>query len=177
MRHQVLSAGADGSVVLWDVRAAEALRSLRAPDLIAKADRLAAVGDKAARAVVALLKVPGSDARCVVVERAPVAVLVDVASGALLQRFSSDAEPLKAPPEMGSRKPGCAFVAAALSRQGGFLYCAGEDRFLYTFALQSGVLERVLALDEAHDMAGLCAHPHKNLLASFGDSDQLRLWK
>ena len=56
-----------------------------------------------------------------------------------------------------------------------YVYCATEEGFLYAFATQTGVLERILDLGEA--CSGLEAHPALNTIACWGASDVVRLWK
>ena len=76
------------------------------------------------------------------------------------------------------RKPGCDFVAAALSRpKGDYLYCLGEDKVLDCFHVQIAALDRCCPIDDAKDVVGLAVHPHRNVVASFGDGDKLLLWK
>ena len=170
-----VSGSADGTVKVWDPRSAEATSTLSLPRAVAKLRRTQH-HDADGRAVVAVLQVPGSESRFVVVDKSPTAALCDLKSGAAVAVFSSHDEPTKV--STAKRTPGCDFVAAALSSpKGDFLYCLGDDKVLYCFHVPSAKLDRVFPIDDARDVVGLAVHPHRNLVASFGDSDTLKLWR
>ena len=174
----VVSGSADGTVRVWDPRSAETVSTFSPPKALAKLERRA-VADKE-RAVVAVLQQPGSESKFFVVDKSPTAVLADLRTGVAVAAFSSRDEPAKPPSEAAHalRKPGCDFVAAALSRpRGDYLYCLGEDKVLYCFHVQSAALDRCCPIDDAKDVVGLAVHPHRNVVASFGDGDKLLLWK
>ena len=173
----VLSAAADATVRVWDARSAETTATFEAANALAKHERRADAA-KAGAAVVALLAVPGEAHRYVVVDRSPTALLADPRSGAVHATYSTTAEPAKAATAAG-RTPGCAFAAGALSRPTGAWFLGlGEDRVLYCFETKTGKLDRCLAVgDGTHDVTGVACHPHRALAATFGEGDQLALWR
>jgi WD40 repeat-containing protein SMU1 len=172
----IISAASDGRVTLWDARSASSLQSLTAPEALAKRDRVEVASTSRNVAVVSLLAVEGP--KFVVVDRSATAILVDVRSGKVHASYSSSSEPQRALPPEAPRKPttGGVFVAACCSQpRRDYVYCVTEEGFLYAFATQTGVLERILDLGEA--CSGLEAHPHLNNVACWGASDVVRLWK
>ncbi|KAJ8606926.1 hypothetical protein CTAYLR_008619 [Chrysophaeum taylorii] len=163
--NRVVSAGADGAVKRWDA-----------------SGECVATTVKGDRPIVAVLQVPGSD-NLVVVDNSPVAVLVTRASK-LLAKFSANDPSNSRPADL---SPDAAFIAADLSRPNGlFLYCLADNRHLYIFDLKARTLDRIFPLDDNNrgrhgggpsDLGGIVVHPSRNLLATFGDSQELRLWK
>ena len=70
-----------------------------------------------------------------------------------------------------------AFVAAAPSPRGAFLYGLGGDGNVYCFSVATGRLEHLLQAHGEGAPIGLAHHPHRNLLATFADEDELRCWR
>ena len=85
-------------------------------------------------------------------------------SGKLVQTLSSD------------KKTGGDFVACAVTAQGGWIYCVGEDSQLYSFDVAEGKLQHQMKVHDK-DVIGVCIHPHRNLVATWADESTLKLWR
>lgn len=69
------------------------------------------------------------------------------------------------------------FVAATVSPRGAFLFCLGGDGNVYCFNVAEGRLDHLLKAHAPGVAIGLAHHPHRNILASFADEAELKLWK
>ena len=146
----IISAASDGRVTLWDARSASSLQSLTAPEALAKRDRVEVASTSRNVAVVSLLSVEGP--KFVVVDRSATAILVDVRSGKVHASYSSSSEPQRALATGGAAEAydgwcfRCRVLLAAAAR---LRLLRDRGGFLYAFATQTGVLERILDLGEA----------------------------
>jgi WD40 repeat-containing protein SMU1 len=69
------------------------------------------------------------------------------------------------------------FVAATPSPRGAYLYCLGSDGHIYCFNVQEGQLDHLIKAHGESTAIGLAHHPHRNLLASFADEPDLKMWR
>ncbi|KAH8094312.1 hypothetical protein JL720_4308 [Aureococcus anophagefferens] len=172
---QLLTASSDGAVRSHGLKSGRTLQQFRGHGGSVSAVAYLRSSGESSDAVVsgsADGTQPGSESKFFVVDKSPTAVLADLRTGVAVAAFSSRDEPAKPPSEAAHalRKPGCDFVAAALSRpRGDYLYCLGEDKVLYCFHVQSAALDRCCPIDDAKDVVGLAVHPHRNAVAPFGD--------
>jgi WD40 repeat-containing protein SMU1 len=77
----------------------------------------------------------------------------------------------------GKKEDEASFVAATVSPRGNFLYCLATDGNLYCFNIAAGRLDHVLEVHSQGAAIGLAHHPHRNLVATFADEADLRIWQ
>lgn len=149
----VVTGSADGTVKLWDGRSADCLFTYRPGSS-------PGTGYIQERAVLAVIPIPRMTELYVVVSRSHT-VHVMTAAGAEAITMSS------------GKTRGADFVAAAVSPQGRWLYCAAEDNVIYIFDLKAGQLEDVITLQiesglpaQEQEVVELAHHPQRNLLAA-----------
>jgi WD40 repeat-containing protein SMU1 len=148
---QVVSGGSDGTVRLWDASTTECITSFH-------------VGNAAVEtAIQAVMLLPRNQEQLVVCNRSNTIYILTL-QGATIKTFSN-----------GKDKEGD-FLAAALSPKGDWLYGVAEDRMLYCFSLASGKLEHMLKVSE-RETIGLDHHPHANLVCSYDDEGNVKLWR
>jgi len=157
---RVVSGGSDGTVRVWDARTAEALLTFR-PALAQGGG--AGGGGLVETAVHTVLPLPGAADHFLVAARSSTAYVCTL-QGQVVKTFSS------------GKAVGGDFAAAAVSPQGKWVYCAGEDGVLYCFNVATGQLDQVLKVADK-EVIGLAHHPHRNLVATFSDEGALKLWK
>lgn len=86
--------------------------------------------------------------------RGSIAVLLDE-SGQIRRQFTHN-----------KHAGGADFVAASLSKNGHWAYCAGEDHNLYVFNVRSGELEDTIVLETTSEITQLVHHPTRRELAA-----------
>lgn len=67
------------------------------------------------------------------------------------------------------------FVSASLSLFGSFLYGLTDKGYLVCFDTKKGTVESVTQVSKEEPF-GLCFHPHRNVLATYGTDGYVRLW-
>lgn len=95
--------------------------------------------------------------------RGSIAVLLDE-SGQIRRQFTHN-----------KHAGGADFVAAALSKNGHWAYCAGEDHKLYVFNVRSGELEDTIVLETTSEITLLLHHPTRRELAAVTLDGQLTI--
>jgi WD40 repeat-containing protein SMU1 len=88
--------------------------------------------------------------------------------GEVIQTFKSDA--IVQEKETGN------FVACAISPRKKWLYGLTDKGFLMCFSISQGTLEHSLHVS-LKDVYGLSHHPHRNVIATFGNDGYVRLWR
>ncbi|GMH36649.1 hypothetical protein BSKO_04522 [Bryopsis sp. KO-2023] len=148
---QVFTGASDGTVKVWDAKTCECTRMFRPPS---------GSGEAAVNQVHVF---PQNIDQIVVSNRSPMIFLCTL-DGTVLKTFQS------------GKREGGDFIASWVSPRGEWIYCLGEDGNLYCFGTGTGKLEHLMMVHEKGAI-GLCHHPHRNLLTTFSEEGQLRIWK
>lgn len=68
------------------------------------------------------------------------------------------------------------FVSCALSIRSKWLYAVTDKGYILSFATATGSLESSMQICNGYAF-GLSHHPHRNLIATYGNDGYVRLWK
>lgn len=152
--HHVISASSDGSVRVWSVRTRDCLATIR---LRKGAD-------------IPCLRImfnPQNSEQLIICDRSN-SLTMTTLKGQTVRSFQS--------PNESDR-----FVDVAATPKGSWLYALTARGLLYAFNMQTAKIDHklsVLPSDDADtDMIGICQHPFKNLLGTYGDDSHIRLWQ
>lgn len=158
---RVLSASSDGCIKVWDVKTAECLQTIKPGGMLKDTT------------VTSVFMLPKNIEHIVVCTKSPNAQIITL-KGQVVKTYSCTKKEMVASGAMVDKPAD--IVCSTLSPRGDYLYCVTEDSTLFAFNLTLGTLENTLKLHEK-DTIGVTHHPHRNLLASFGDDGTLKLWK
>ncbi|KAK1356851.1 WD40 repeat-containing protein SMU1 [Heracleum sosnowskyi] len=150
---RVITASSDCTVKVWDLKTTDCLHTFKPPPPLRG-------GDASVNSVHLFSK---SSDHIIVCNKTSSIYLMTL-QGQVVKSFSS------------GKREGGDFVAACLSPKGDWIYCVGEDRNMYCFSHQSGKLEHLMKVHEK-DVIGITHHPHRNLVATYGEDCTMKLWK
>eukprot|EP01128_Nolandella_sp_AFSM9_P002806 TRINITY_DN131_c1_g1_i1.p1 TRINITY_DN131_c1_g1~~TRINITY_DN131_c1_g1_i1.p1 ORF type:complete len:552 (-),score=93.66 TRINITY_DN131_c1_g1_i1:90-1655(-) len=148
---QIISAGSDGSVRIWDTATTECVATF-APGNVAFE-----------KSIHYLAVMPRNSDQLLVSNRSSTIYLMNYA-GQTLKTFST------------GKEEGGDLLAATVSPQGKWIYGMAEDKKIYCFSVESGKLEYILTTQKG-EVLGLAHHPHRNLLTTYDVDGNLAVWK
>eukprot|EP00727_Mastigamoeba_balamuthi_P002792 m51a1_g1251 putative wd40 repeat-containing protein smu1 (535) ;mRNA; r:33501-35375 len=157
----VVSGSSDGTVRIWDARSSDCLDVLRPAQFLANV--LAGRPDTPVISVALASPREGaasSEQQLVIGTKSDTVALVTL-KGQLVKTFTAG--------------PGIEFVACCVSAHGGYVFAASQDGLVYCFNSETGRLENTV---KTHDggLVGITAHPHRSLLATYGEDGTLKTW-
>jgi WD40 repeat-containing protein SMU1 len=170
----VVTGSADGSLIVWDGRTAEAMNKINPP--IPTSISAVTVGSNSIHTVIHLHSPPNT---MIVVPRSDHAYLMSY-SGALLRVFTRD------------DVQGSEFLAATISPSNQWLYVASSDGKCVVFDVNTGKAEKIIRSfaedcsngrsDKPCEISGLICHPHQGFIGGFSNDKwqkrgMLTLWK
>ncbi|KAB1210925.1 WD40 repeat-containing protein SMU1 [Morella rubra] len=150
---RVITASSDCTVKVWDVKSTDCLQTFKPPPPLRG-------GDASVNSVHVFPKTSDH----IIVCNKTSSIYIMTLQGQVVKSFSS------------GKREGGDFGAACVSPKGEWIYCVGEDRNMYCFSYQSGKLEHLMKVHEK-DVIGVTHHPHRNLVATYGEDCTMKLWK
>ena len=163
----VATGSADGSVIVWDGKSAEALSVIRPGSNISVDGNITtnlgdAIEGQNIHTVISLHSPPQT---LLVVPRGPKAFLLSYTGTVYRIYERNDVQP-------GSESS--IFVAATVSPSNKRLFCATEDGKCVSFDVATGKMESCFDLATEAEITGLLHHPHQGLIASFSSHKGVR---
>lgn len=158
---RVLSGASDGSVKIWDVKTTECLQTIKPGGMLKDVT------------VNSVYMLPKNVEHILICTKSPNAQIITL-KGQVVKTFTATKKDQSSNGALVDKQ--LDIVCSTMSPRGDYLYCVTEDSTLLSFNLQTGLLESQLKIHEKETI-GLTHHPHRNLVATFGDDGSLKLWK
>ncbi|BDA40364.1 WD40 repeat-containing protein SMU1 [Coccomyxa sp. Obi] len=151
---QVITGSSDSTVRVWDAKTCDCIANFRPPQALAGGGE---------RAVLDVHLNPQNVEHIIVCTRSSTLFIMTL-QGQVVKSLQS------------GKREGGDFVSSWVSPRAEWIYCLGEDGILYCFGAAAGKLEHLLQVADKGPI-GLTQHPHRNLVATWADEGQLKLWK
>ncbi|KAH6560240.1 hypothetical protein BASA62_000209 [Batrachochytrium salamandrivorans] len=154
---KVISGSSDGTVKIWDAKSTECLSSLGLHE-----GKLAGLGAQSPT-ITSVLLTPKNKDHVIISNESSIVYIISL-NGKILKSMKLETE-----------KP-TDFITAAMSQNGEFVHCAGEDGNIYVLGTETGSLVTSFEASTS-EIIGLAHHPFSNILAIFADNGLVSMWK
>jgi len=153
----IVSVSADGTAKVWDVKTTDCTSTFKPHGQITDSQ-----SDTAGNALslTGITQLSRHMDRLLVVAKSPTMHMTSM-TGQIIQTYKC---------------PGGDISCYCVSPKGNYLYAVAEDKVMYCFNIDTGIVEHVMKLHK-NNVIGLAHHPHRNIFGSYGYDGTLKLWR